>query len=142
MLLPLVVSPLADTPSARADAFLGRLARFTLADWARAWCRFDECDLVVYAAARTSLAAALPGLADDALVERTRVAACAVTGWLPIADQAGWRPADVRALTVYAVLAALCVPLLTADEVDALTAPFRAATGPANVVAYSSTGGP
>jgi hypothetical protein len=32
MLLPFVGTPLADTPSARAEAFLGRLGWVTLAD--------------------------------------------------------------------------------------------------------------
>jgi hypothetical protein len=136
-----MVSPLADTPSARADAFLGRLARFTIADWARAWRRFGQCDLVAYAAARTSLAEALPRVSDDTVVERTRVAACAVTSWLPLAAATDWRPADVRVLAVYGALAALCALLLTAGEVDALTGPFRAAPGRATVGALISTGG-
>jgi hypothetical protein len=60
MLLPLMGSPLADPPSARAHAVLGRLARFTLADWARAWRRFERCALVVYATARRALAGRSP----------------------------------------------------------------------------------
>jgi hypothetical protein len=60
VLLP-VVSRLADAPSARPDAFLGRLARLTIADWARSWQRFEQCDLVAYVVARRSLADALPG---------------------------------------------------------------------------------
>jgi hypothetical protein len=55
MLLPLVVSPLADTPSTRAGAFPGRLARFTFADWARMWRRFEQRDLVGLVVARRSL---------------------------------------------------------------------------------------
>ena len=64
-------------------------------------------------------------MASDALVERTRVAASAVTGWLPLAEPNGWSPDHVRVLAVHAALAALCRPLLTAGEVEALTDPFR-----------------
>ena len=124
MPLPVTGAPLAeDTPSARALAFLARVARFTPGDWARTWRRFEASDLVAYAVARRALAEALTQLHDDALVARTQRAAVAVTDRLPVPNVPGAAdrtPGGPRYMTAHAAFAALCRPLLPADAYAAL----------------------
>jgi len=130
MLLPLMGSPLADPPSARAHAVLGRLARFTLADWARAWRRFEDAAVVACVVARRALAEALPRLGDDGLVTRTRDAAVAIRDRLPVTAAASWTPGGPRDVTVHAAFAALCRPLLPRSAYEALAGPPRAVGTP------------
>ena len=85
MVLPLILSVVADTPPARADDFLGRRSRFTLAGRA--------------------LAEALPQLEDDGLVTRTRPMAVVLTDRLPVPGASDWTPGGLRYVAVQGALA-------------------------------------